>query len=207
MKQTLLQRLGLAGAPAPQARGTTIIHEDPGSGAGAVLFQPYRVAEFVPDAQPPADAQPRLETRPSGDDAGPRDHDAADAANHDAARHAPNPVAEDWRRTSPEMFQAVAHRFCARAPKATAELRSRCLAGDRQQLGRLAESLKPTLSLFDMAAAEAARRVQAMAGEASPGDLAYEVLALEHEIWRVVEHWQAGERLEDEGQTVAGGAP
>lgn len=198
MKQTLLQRLGLTGEPVPQRRGTTIVREEPGSGAGAVLFQAYRVAEFVPEAEPPADAGPRLEARPSGS--------VADAPERDAGKHAPNPVAEEWRRTSPDVFQAVAKRFCTRAPKATAELRAWCLRGDREKLGRLAESLKPTLSLFDMAAAEAAGRVHASAGDASPGDLAYEVLALEHEIWRVVEGWQAGARPEDEPHTATGGA-
>lgn len=193
MMHTLLQRLRKTGAPDPPApRGTMVVHEDPGSGAGAVLFQPYRVTEFVPEHQ--VSRGSRAEACAGRRDAGP---DAGDPRGS-------NPVAEDWRRTSPEVFGTVARRFCARAPKMTAELREGCLAGDRAGLARLAEWLKPTLSLFDMDAAAAAGRLHTAAGEPT-GDLAIEVVALEHEIWRVVAGWQAAEGTAGAGEHAATG--
>ncbi len=183
---TLLQRLRLAapdGRAAP-ARGTTVVREDPGSGAGAVLFQPYRIAEFVPEADGPVP----LDGDGRRAEPAPPEAPAPEPAPH---KHVPNSVAEDWRRTSPEVFRTVARRFCARAPQLADELRAWCLAGERKKLAHLAQTLKPTLSLFDVAAAEAAGRLHAAAETESPGGAAYEVLALEHEIWRVVANWQA----------------
>ncbi|MDH4064664.1 MAG: hypothetical protein OEW19_09705 [Acidobacteriota bacterium] len=185
MMHTLLHRLRRSGerdSEAPPVRGTTIVREERGSGAGAVLFQPYRVAEFVPHADPePGGSEPVAETRAS------------------------NPVAEEWRRSSPEVFRGVARRFCARAPKATEELRASCLQGDCETLVRLARTLQPALSLFDLSAGDAAARVQAAASDGASDALAYAVLALEHEIWRVAAAWQASDGHGD--GTAKGDAP
>ena len=86
------------------------------------------------------------------------------------------------------MFRTVARRFCARAPIVARDLRHYGLSGQHQRLARLAASLKPTLGLYDMTAADAAERVEHGAATPRP-ELARDVLALEDEVWRVAEAW------------------
>jgi hypothetical protein len=190
MKLTLWHRFLKHGLPddvAPAGRsGTTIVHEERGSGTGAVLFQSYAVSEFVPDATADAGA-PALAEFPAAEVAGT-------VPRPSAAPRTPNPVADEWRKNSPDVFQTVARRFCARAPKAAQELREFCLSGQNDRLARLATSLKPTLSLFDMSAAEAAERVEKVAVAGRHANLAHDVLALEHEVWRVADAWEKGDR-------------
>lgn len=188
MKLTLWHRFlkhGLTDGPATPRHGTTIVHEERGSGTGAVLFQPYAVSEFVPDPEEP-EAPALAEFAASRPAATPSSPPAP------AAPRTPNPVADEWRRNSPEVFQTVARRFCARAPKAAQELREYCLSGQHDRLAQLATALKPTLSLFDMSAAEAAERVEKQAAAGRAGSLAHDVLALEHEVWRVADAWEQG---------------
>lgn len=166
---SLLRRFGLADGNHSKSRvaGATLVREErPGSGAGAVLLKPYRVEELLPAADDPPPEPATVEPR------------------------SPNPVAEEWRRTRPETFVMVARRFCERAPRSAEALRTACLAGDTASLDRLAETLKPTLNLFDLAAAEAASAVQRVLAEGRLPDLALAVLALEHEVWRVASAWQ-----------------
>ena len=132
-------------------------------------------------AQPPA---PALATESPAVEAAPPDPVPAPAGR------TANPVADDWRRGNPDMFRTVARRFCARAPVVARELREYCLTNQRQRLGRLAASLKPTLGLYDVTAADAAERVERVAADASQADLAHGVLALEDEVWRVAGAWQ-----------------
>jgi len=189
MKLTLWHRFlkhGLPDVVQTPRNGTTIVHEERGSGTGAVLFQSYEVSEFVPDATADAVA-PALAAVPATEA-------AATAPRASAAPRTPNPVADEWRKNSPDVFQTVARRFCARAPKAAQELREFCLSGQNERLARLATSLKPTLSLFDMSAAEAAERVEKVAAAGRHANLAHDVLALEHEVWRVADAWEKGDR-------------
>jgi hypothetical protein len=178
MMHALLQRLRKAGAPEPEApaTGRTIVREERGGGAGAVLFQPYQVEEFQAGEARPVRA------------AAPVSRDRGETAPAPQLR-APNTVADEWRRQSPTVFRTVAERYCARAPKVAEELRTLCLSGQTDKLAHLADSLKPTLSLFDMTAADAADRLKQAATDGS-AELALSVLALEHEVWRVMAAWQ-----------------
>ncbi|MCC7125712.1 MAG: hypothetical protein IT178_12750 [Acidobacteria bacterium] len=213
MKPSLLQRLlhpGTAGAGG--VRGTTVVREERGSGAGAVLFQPYAVKEFIPDPDAtPTPDEPREERRaPASRETNEPSPTAAETAPESTRRaHAvleprrPNPVAEEWRRTSPDVFLSIAQRFCARAPKAAEELREYCLAGESLRLGKLATSLKPTLSLFDSTAGDAADRVERLVAEGRVDGLPLEVLALEHEVWRVAAAWADAARATAVANPVA----
>jgi len=188
MKLTLWHRFlkhGLPDVVQTGRRGTTVIHEERGSGTGAVLFQPYAVSEFVPDASAGADTPALAEPEPES---------PTSVAVAPAPTRTPNPVADEWRKNSPDVFQTVAKRFCARAPRAAQELREYCLAGQNDRLARLATALKPTLSLFDMSAAEAAERVEKLAAAGRHANLAHDVLALEHEVWRVADAWEKSDR-------------
>jgi hypothetical protein len=204
MKQSFWQRIiGHSDAlvPPPVVRGTTIVREERGSGAGAVLFRPYAVSEFVPDAASDPDtpaAMPRQEAAPADEPTVPS-LPVAVAGDEEQAGPPPgdrtqNPVAEQWRRANPDMFQSVARRFRARAPVAARELREYCLTGQERRLVKLAASLKPTLGLYDLTAADAAERVERAVAEERHHDLPREVLALEHELWRVAAAWQTADQ-------------
>ncbi len=166
-------------------RGTTIVREERGSGAGAVLFQPYAVSEFIPDAAGEDDlASP--EQWPARAVTGT----ALPASEAVAVLRVANPVGDAWRRANPDMFRTIARRFCARAPAVTHELHEHCLSGQHGRLARLAASLKPSLGLYDMTAADVADRVERLASAPAAADLTREVLALEDEVRRVAHAWQ-----------------
>lgn len=188
MKLGLWQRLRRRGEALVSSgmRGTTIVREERGSGAGAVLFQPYAVSEFIPDTAGEDDlAGP--ERLPARAVAGAVMPDLAPAA---VAPRVANPVGDAWRRANPDMFRTIARRFCARAPEVTHELHEHCLSGQHVRLARLAASLKPSLGLYDMTAADVADRVERLAAAPAAADLTREVLALEDEVRRVANAWQ-----------------